>query len=158
MRVTDTHVYFWEGPFSNWDNCHFTDEVANLKFHNTEQAFMYWKARQFKDYVTCQEIARETDPKRVKALGRAIKNYNDKEWAEVRFDVMVMVNKYKFSQNPYYGKMLTNTAPKILVEASPYDKVWGVGLGQDDEKILDEKNWLGENLLGKALMEVRKLI
>jgi len=69
---------------------------------------------------------------------------------------MIAVNYAKFSSSHFMKDAILSTYPKILVEASPYDKIWGVGLGENDDLILDEKNWDGMNLLGKALMNVRK--
>ena len=155
MITTDTHVYFWNGIYSNWDNCHFEDFSTGIKFKNSEQAFMWYKAQVFSDVETMELIQKESNPKLVKALGRQVKNFNDAMWNELRFDKMVYVNELKFSQNPYYGQILKNTGTRILVEASPYDKIWGVGLLETDPLIYDEKNWKGLNLLGKALIEVR---
>lgn len=157
MKITDTHVYFWRGFLSNWHPAQFKDSLASdLIFSNTEQAFMFWKARQFKDYAASQEIARTTDPQKVKKLGRAIKNFNEAEWNEHKFHYMVYANTLKFHQNNELARQLAGTKDKTLVEASPYDIIWGVGLAEDDPLILEEKNWCGQNLLGKALMEVRK--
>ncbi len=158
MRETYTHVYFWAGMYSNWDNAHFIDPLNSLHFHNTEQAFMWYKAHFFQDKQTAQLISVETDPKAVKGLGRRIDKYDDKAWSCVRFGMMVYVNYLKFSQNPYYMQALKLTENKTLVEASPSDCVWGVGLAEEDDLILNQKNWRGQNLLGKALMEVRKLL
>lgn len=158
MRTTDTHVYFWEGPFSNWDNCHFDDYSTGIHFSNTEQAFMWQKARFFGDINTQKAIEYVIDPKEVKVLGRKILGYNEKTWQLVRQSLMAYVNYLKFTQNAYYNRILVNTENKILVEASPYDKIWGVGLPEENDLILDEKNWLGQNLLGKALMDVRELL
>ena len=155
MITTDTHVYFWNGIYSNWGNCHFEDFSTGIKFKNSEQAFMWYKAQVFSDVETMELIQKESNPKLVKALGRQVKNFNDAMWNELRFDKMVYVNELKFSQNPYYGQILKNTGTRILVEASPYDKIWGVGLLETDPLIYDEKNWKGLNLLGKALIEVR---
>ena len=155
MKTTETHVYFWNGIYSNWDNCHFTDPKSCLKFENSEQAFMWYKADTFKDDRIRKLIEVTSNPKIVKGLGRQIENYDESIWDRDRFDKMVYVNELKFSQNPFYGKALLNTENRIIVEASPYDKIWGVGLLEDDPLILDEKNWKGLNLLGKALREVR---
>lgn len=155
MKTTATHVYFYgtREIYSNWNNAHFTEN--GITFHNSEQAFMWHKADFFKDTLIRDKIAQEVNPKEVKALGRLVAGYDDIKWNEVRYGYMVHVNILKFKQNPFYHLTLFNTADRILVEASPYDKIWGVGLGENDPLILDEKNWLGGNLLGKALMEVR---
>jgi ribA/ribD-fused uncharacterized protein len=157
MRTTNTHVYFWRGPFSNWHPASFKDPAASdLVFSNTEQAFMYWKARHFKDYSISQEIARTPNPQEAKKLGRSVEGYNEEEWSQVRVNIMTHVNYFKFIQNQDLYNELMGTGSRILVEASPYDKIWGVGLREEDERILDDKNWQGLNLLGESLMKVRK--
>lgn len=155
MKTTDTHVYFWDGPFSNWTNAPFFDNVAQVQFYNTEQAFMYYKSFFFGDHGTLAKIIIEFSPSEVKQLGRQIKGYDDKAWQAVRYGYMVYVNYLKFSKNEDFKNVLLETKGKTLVEASPYDRVWGVGLREDDPFILDETKWQGQNLLGKALMDVR---
>jgi ribA/ribD-fused uncharacterized protein len=107
------------------------------------------------DKVTDTHVYFWGDPSVAKDLGREVRNYNDEQWSVVRFGYMVDVCFEKFKQNPHRLETLLSTGDRIIVEASPHDRVWGVGLHWTDEKILDEKNWKGENLLGKALMRVR---
>ena len=83
------------------------------------------------------------------------KNYKDKIWASRRYQAMVDALTAKF-QDPELKRILLNTGDRILVEASPYDRIWGIGLSEQSPFIYDEKNWKGQNLLGKALMEVRE--
>ena len=99
-------------------------------------------------------IARATQPDKAKALGRAVQNYDDAVWSSVRYDKMVEVLRAKFKE-PFMRDILLRTGDRIIVEASPYDRIWGVGLDVEDTRILDENQWRGQNLLGKALMEVR---
>lgn len=156
LRVTDTHVYFWGSVFSNFYKCSF--ELLGQKFSSSEQAFMWCKAKAFKDEEIAGEILKTSDPKKAKSLGRKVKNYDDAKWDMVRYDLMVKVNKAKFSQNKGLLTILKDTGSRKLVEASPLDKIWGVGLHYEDDTILDESNWVGKNLLGEALMEVRDLL
>ena len=81
-------------------------------------------------------------------------------WECVRYGFMVYANYLKYSQNPDLAQKLLSTKDKVLVEASPSDLVWGIGLGENqDISILDdEKNWRGRNLLGESLMRVRILL
>ncbi len=155
-RITDTHVYFWGSVFSNWAEAHF--EHDGEIFENSEQAFIWEKALCFKDYEIANKILLINDPKLVKALGRKVKNFDDNIWLKKRYQVMLDVCYAKFQQNPELKKILLSTGNKIIVEASLYDKIWGVGLHWKDDAILDKSNWKGENLLGKILMEVRNKI
>ncbi len=155
-RETDTHVYFWRGEFSNWYPCIFRYE--DHTFYNSEQAFMWVKAKFFDDDEIAKQLLVETNPQYAKALGRKVKNFNDEMWAVASFPAMIAVNYAKWSSSHFMMDTILSTNPKILVEASPYDKIWGVGLRQDDDLILDKNNWKGMNLLGKALMNVRKEI
>lgn len=161
MKTTDTHVYFWRGPFSNWHRKAglITDTLNDgLSFHTSETHFMYWKALFFMDHRVAGLLEKEADPALSKKLGREIVGYDDKLWSCVRLGYMVLSNWFKFSQNPDLAKELLDTGDRVLVEASPYDTVWGVGLGEDDPLILDKVNWRGTNLLGVALMRVRTML
>lgn len=158
MKETDTHIYFWNGPFSNWHPAVITDLDNGKKYLNSQQAFMWYKAITFGDLDTAKKIEETPDPRTVKNLGREVKDYNDIQWARIRYDVMRKVNWWKFTQIQAYQEELMSTGEKILVEASPYDLIWGVGLSEDDPLILDEKNWKGQNLLGRVLMEIREMI
>lgn len=150
---TDTHVYFWrnKAPFSNFYRRPFTYKGYDLQF--SEQGFMLEKANLF-DLSKVEAIARAIQPDKAKALGRAVQNYDDAVWSSVRYDKMVEVLRAKFKE-PLMRNILLRTGDRVIVEASPYDRVWGVGLGMEDARILDEKNWRGQNLLGKALMDIR---
>lgn len=154
MRYTDTHVYFFtdQAPFSNFYKTRFYYKGYNLQF--SEQGFMIEKALLF-DKSKASLIAYETHAYQVKMLGRKVRNYNDTKWNEVRYDKMVEVLRAKFSQNEDLKQILLETGDRTLVEGSPYDKIWGVKIDWQDDKILDEKNYKGLNLLGKALMQVR---
>lgn len=162
MKTIPTHVYFYSGRevFSNWHStpAQFRDPITGLVFDNTEQAFMQRKGSFFGDDAIAAEAAAETDPRAVKGLGRKVAGYDDKSWECVRLGYMTYVNLLKYQQNAHFADELLATGDRILVEASPYDKVWGVGLGEEDPLILDSANWKGRNLLGEALMTVRRLI
>ena len=157
MKETLTHIYFWGSIYSQWAKCSFKDE-SNRIFSTAEQFMMYHKALLFGDTATAEAILKTNDPKKQKALGRLVKGFNEDLWNSNKFNIVVKGNLLKFSQSENLKKQLLSTENKVLVEGSPYDTVWGVGLKYDDPKILDEKNWQGENLLGKALMEVRKTL
>lgn len=159
MRVTDKHIFFWGEFPSNWYKCHFIAEVdgKELEFFNSEQYFMWKKAKFFKDEDIAQRILLEgKNPKTAKSLGRLVKNYDDAAWNKVRYDIMVEANMLKYSQNEDLKKQLLSKEfeGKGFIEASPLDRIWGIGRGEE-EALDDESNWRGQNLLGKALDEVR---
>ena len=153
-RITDKYVFFWGSEFSNWFECDFTYKLH--KFKNSEQAFMWEKAIYFGDKETAEKILVTPSPNQNKKLGRKVKNFNAEEWLRVGYDIMVAVNMAKFEQNEKLRQILLSTEDRIIVEASPYDTIWGIGLYWEDDRVLDENKWRGQNLLGKALMEVRE--
>jgi hypothetical protein len=122
-------------------------------FANSEQAFMWEKATTFGDYETANQILITTAPNKAKALGRKVKNYNEQIWNEKRYKIMYDVCFAKFSQNEDLKNELLNH--DNFVEASPYDVVWGIGMGEWEEGIEDPKNWKGLNLLGKVLDDLK---
>ena len=100
MKITEDYVYFCMSDiYSNWYPAKFQDLITGIRFDNTEQAFMWQKARFFLDTDVMDEIVGTSNPKEVKALGRKIRDYNDKSWNCVRYGFMVYVNYLKFSQN-----------------------------------------------------------
>jgi hypothetical protein len=153
-RITDKYVFFWGSELSNWHNCIF--QYKGEVFHNTEQAFMWEKAKFFGDAEIAKEIIKTPNPKENKALGRKIRGFDSERWMIAAFPIMVAVNFAKYHQNPKLLEILQSTGDKIIVEASPYDKIWGIGIHWEDDDCLDETKWKGMNLLGKALVEVRK--
>lgn len=156
-RVTDTHVYFWGGCFSQWAKSNFTDDETKKHFDSCEKYMMYNKAKLF-DKSFCDPILKCNDPKEIKKMGKQIKNFDQVVWDEHKYKIVVRGNYLKFAQDEQLKSVLISAGDRIFVEASPYDKIWGVGLYEDDDNILDEKNWAGENLLGKAITDVSKMI
>lgn len=154
FRETDKAVYFWGGPLSQWKRCLFTDNEKN--YTSAEQYMMRAKALLFKDTRIADLILSTNDPKEVKALGREISGFSEDLWNQHKLNIVIQGNILKFSQDETLKKTLLDTGDKLLVEGSPYDVVWGVGLEWSDPAIEDEKNWRGQNLLGVALMEVRR--
>lgn len=152
-RETNTHVYFLRGVFSNFQKASFI--YKGLSFENTEQAFMWEKARHFGDMESCSLILSSSTPMEAKGLGRGVKGYVDKEWDKVRYGYMLEVNRQKYLQNESFLKILLSTEDKILVECNGKDRVWSCGYYATDLRSLDETRWCGRNLLGKVLMELR---
>jgi len=160
MKVTNKYIYFWGDFPSNWYKCHFSIEKdgKQLNFYNSEQYFMWIKAKTFGDEEIANKILKQgIDPRNAKKLGRLVKNYDDNIWNEKRYQVMVEANMLKFSQNEKLKRLLLNREfdGKHFVEASPLDHIWGIGCAEN--KALDDKsNWNGLNLLGQVLDEVRE--
>ena len=158
------YVFFWEtskntlneGCFSQWQESYF--EVGNIEYSCAEQFMMANKADLFNDFKTLERILNENNPKKIKKLGREIINFDESIWNNNKYSIVINGNYFKFTQNDNMKKILLNTGNKIIVEASPYDKIWGVGLIENDEDIHNPNKWLGENLLGFALMEIRDII
>lgn len=156
--ITDTHVYFYGGVLSQWYPCQFKIDRRTYTFNCAEQFMMWNKAALFKDSKMMWAIIESTSPREQKALGRQVKDFNLERWQKVARNIVVAGNFAKFSQNTELKDYLLNTGEKILVEASPTDIVWGVGLAKDNPLILDSKNWLGQNWLGECLTIVRDII
>ena len=152
-RTTATQLFFLRGVFSNFYPASFV--YKGVTFSNSEQAFMWEKSRHFGDTVSCTAILNTTDPVKAKALGRAVKGYNDKEWDKVRYGYMLEVNHAKYGQSEKLSKILKDTKDLELIETNPRDKVWAIALPANDDRVLDRTKWQGQNLLGKVLMEVR---
>jgi len=152
MKTTDTHIYFSGGPLSNFYPANFT--LEGEKFNRSEQAYMWHKALAFNAPQKAKYILEEQDPHKQKALGRSVSDYVEKTWAELREEVMFQACYAKFSQNPELKKLLLETGDRVLVEARE-DPVWGIGIPLHSNRIHNETQWEGENLLGKTLMKVR---
>lgn len=113
------------------------------------------KAALFGDQEIRAQVLQATTPEAAKALGRKVRGFNNEEWLQHRYDIVVRANQAKFSQNPELNTYLKGTGARIIVEASPVDSIWGIGLTKDDAKANNPNLWEGLNLLGFALMQVR---
>ena len=120
-----------------------------------EQYMMAKKAECFGDEDALEQILSAKDPAQMKALGRQVRGFDAKVWDEIKFSVVLNASYLKFSQNAPLREFLLQTGSKILVEASPVDKIWGIGLGASDENAQNPTKWRGQNLLGFALMRAR---
>jgi ribA/ribD-fused uncharacterized protein len=154
-------VFFWkpqnaainESCLGQWQLSIFTVDID--EYSCAEQYMMAEKARLFKDKEVCSSIMESNDPKEMKALGKKVRNFDQTIWDKVKYSIVLNGNYYKFSQNEKIRNYLVSTENKILVEASPMDTIWGIGLGKENEKAYNPNTWRGKNLLGFALMEVR---
>ncbi|UXN02542.1 NADAR family protein [Bartonella sp. HY406] len=139
--------------FSQWWIDEFT--ISGEKFCCMEQYMMAAKARLFGDEDMRLLIMANKDPKSIKALGRGVRGFDESVWDRFKYSIVSNGNYYKFLQNKPLLDFILSTSSRILVEASPYDKVWGIGLQESDENVDNPKFWRGENLLGFALTQIR---
>lgn len=152
---TATMVLFWQPPgvFGQWTHSEFHEDGA--RYVCAEQYMMAEKARLFGDEATRAKILATASPREHKALGRQVRGFVQDVWERERLAIVIRANRAKFGQNPDMRRALLATGDKLLVEASPLDTIWGVGLRADDPRIHDPAQWRGLNLLGEALMTVR---
>lgn len=160
------YIFFWghtqkgdeitKSCFSQWYPCSFVAD--GVTYNTAEQYMMAQKALLFQDEKVFEEIMEAKHPKQYQALGRKVRGFNQKLWDEKKGQIVIDGNYAKFSQNKPLKEFLLTTGDRVLVEASPYDKVWGIKLAQDTPNIENPTIWKGENLLGFALMEVREML
>jgi ribA/ribD-fused uncharacterized protein len=157
-------LYFWghnkerfglKACLSNWFPSEFKDETGII-YYNMEQWMMKKKAELFGDEYYGNEIMKTNNPKTIKTLGRQIRNFNEQVWIQNREHIVYTGCFLKFSQNLELKDFLLSTGDRMLVEASPFDKIWGIGLNEKDAKSIKSSQWPGLNLLGKCLMGVRE--
>lgn len=171
MRTTDKYILFWDGRLSNFypydTKMHSVNNVKPLTikafgktFPTSEHLFMYIKAKTFNDEESAQKILKVKRPEQAKLLGRKVKNFDKEIWDKECHDAMFLAVYSKFSQHEDLKKYLLQDKfnDKQFVEGSTYDIIWGIGLHWRDKNADDEKNWRGENKLGKILNEVRELL
>lgn len=127
-------------------------------YNCSEQFMMFGKAMVFNDKIIGDKILRSASPKTHKSLGRKVSNFDADIWSSTSVEIVTLGNYLKFTQNNTLKNILSDTGDSILVEASPYDKLWGVGIKFDNKKIYDKTKWKGLNLLGEVLMSVRDAI
>lgn len=142
--------------FSQWWLSSFVDEEHS--YPTAEHYMMAGKAKTFKDESIFAKILETPSPQDVKSLGRKVKNFNPATWEQVKYEIVKQGNYLKFSQHESLKRFLLQTGSKIIVEASPYDAIWGIGLAESDEAAKSVHTWQGQNLLGFALMEVRDIL
>jgi ribA/ribD-fused uncharacterized protein len=143
------------GPtcLSQWFPAPFS--VDGCRYPTAEHWMMAEKARLFGDEETLERILGAPTPGAAKKLGRAVRNFDDARWKEKRFAIVVAGSLHKFAQNEPLASFLRSTGTRVLVEASPVDRIWGIGLSKDAPEAQDPRRWRGLNLLGFALMEAR---
>jgi hypothetical protein len=158
MKIKSGYALFWktEDYMSNWHLSPFT--IDGVRFNCAEQWMMYAKAMLFGDTAIAQEVLAEPIPRNQKALGRKVKGFVSEVWENECFAIMVKGCLQKFLQNPHLKEQLLATDDLVLVEASPHDTIWGIGMDENHLDATNPEKWLGLNLLGLVLMEVRRLL
>ncbi|MEU6205045.1 NADAR family protein [Micromonospora musae] len=158
------YLFFWghrpqpdgsvgAGCLSQWWPAPFAD--GERSFATAEHWMMWQKARLFGDEETAEHILAAAHPHRAKSLGRQVRGFDETRWAAARYDIVVAGSVAKFGQHPRLRDFLLGTGDRVLVEASPMDRVWGIGLAARDPRVDDPDAWRGANLLGFALMDAR---
>jgi ribA/ribD-fused uncharacterized protein len=159
MKKTDKFTFFWKSNecFSNWYMSDFTNDLPNkIKYNCSEQCFMHQKALLFGDEDVAKQILKTKHPRDQKVLGRTVKNFDASLWELMAKKLMYEVNKLKFTQNPELFKQLIDTGNTLIVEASPFDKIWGIGMDENHKNVENKSLWLGTNWLGEVLTQLRE--
>jgi ribA/ribD-fused uncharacterized protein len=146
--------YFYGGLFSQWASTPF--DLCDICYYTAEHYMMAEKARLFHDDLMWKRIVTIEDPRRAKQYGRRVRGFNQSMWDECKFKIVVKGNYEKFKQNKEAQEYLKRYMDHVIVEASPFDSIWGVGLSVSEcQEYNDPYYWKGENLLGFAIMEAR---
>jgi ribA/ribD-fused uncharacterized protein len=155
-ETKDGFTFFWrpDSPFSQWHACTFV--VDGRTFGCAEQFMMHGKAILFGDADVAAQILDAPDPRAHKALGRKVRNFDDHAWKKAREEIVYAGNHAKFTQNPALLEVLLATAGTELVEASPTDRIWGIGMTSSNPNATDRTKWRGQNLLGGILTRLRE--
>jgi ribA/ribD-fused uncharacterized protein len=144
------------GCLSQWWPAPFT--VDGVEYPTAEHFMMAYKALLFGDEAMAARIMAAEQPGQAKFWGRQVSGFDEAVWVEHRYDIVVRGNTAKFTAHSELAEYLLATGDRVLVEASRVDRVWGIGLAPEDERARHPAQWLGENLLGFALMEVRSVL
>lgn len=164
VTVRGNFVLFWGGWPSQWypegerSALPASFVVDGIKYPFAETWMMAEKARLFGDDKTLAKILKAKYPRAVKELGREVTPFSPSKWDRVSPRVVYEGNLFKFGQNAGLRRLLMATGDKTIVEASPDDTLWGIGMYMSDPRATQPRKWLGKNLLGKALMKVRKTL
>lgn len=154
--MADRFHFFWGGPFSQFAKAPF--ELDGQRFATAEHYMMWRKAQLFGDADAAAKILAAKTPGEAKGLGRKVRRFNHQVWDREKRGIVRAGSLGKYQQNAMFKGRLLATAPALLVEASPMDTIWGIGLAADDPRAEDPSQWLGENLLGQILTETREIL
>jgi len=154
--MVEAFTFFWKHRLSQWHRAPFI--VGGVMFTHAEQYMMYAKALLFGDREAASKILAAETPQEQQAIGREVRGFDESVWVLFREGIVFVANYARFSQNPDQRELLFSTRGTTLAEASPHDRVWGIGLAADDPRALDRSQWLGLNLLGETLTRVREAL
>lgn len=154
MTEQEKFTFFWAGTFSQWEISEFT--FLDMKFNRAEQFMMFCKAMVFNDYESARKIMASDNPSEQKKIGRQVNGFDVDVWAVIAKDIVYTGSYCKYTQNTKLQTKLLDTEGTTLVEASPYDKIWGIGLTEDDPLAWRRDTWDGKNWLGEVLDLVRE--
>lgn len=163
--VAVKYLHFWghqrepdgtagKGGLSQWFEAPFV--VGGVRYLTAEHWMMAEKARLFSDPEAERAAIEAANPALAKAAGRTVRDFDDAVWERERFEIVVRGNTHKFAAYPDMREFLLRTGSRVLVEASPRDRIWGIGMGANNENAENPAAWRGLNLLGFALMEARE--
>ncbi len=149
-------TFFWRSasPFSQWHPCTFV--VDGVTYGTAEQYMMHGKALLFGDHAIAELILGTNDPREQKALGRRVAGFDQEVWTRECRGIVYRGNHAKFTQNPELRAALLATAGTTIVEASPLDRIWGIGLGENHPDATNRSKWRGRNWLGEVLTQLRE--
>ena len=152
-------TFFWKSasPFSQWHESTYTLVINDVpyQYNCAEQGMMHGKALLFGDLEVAAQILAAVSPREMKALGRMVRGFDDLTWKQYRQEIVYRNSVAKFTQNRHLCEALLNTMDDYLVEASPFDKIWGIGVKEADARKMCHEKWPGLNLLGRILTRVR---
>mmetsp|Transcript_8269 Transcript_8269/g.10833 ORF Transcript_8269/g.10833 Transcript_8269/m.10833 type:complete len:180 (+) Transcript_8269:85-624(+) len=155
-----SYHYFWGGPttFSQWLPSKY--ELEGFEYICAEQGMMHGKALLFNDHSTAEKIMQTSNPKIMKSLGRKVEGFDNKIWEQSREEIVYRNSVAKFTQSPELMEALISVGSLeigsvVLVEASPFDRIWGIGMNEKTARATPPAQWIGLNLLGIILTRVR---
>lgn len=154
--VAEAFTFFWKHRLSQWHRAPFV--VGGVTFLCAEQYMMYAKALLFGDREAAARILAAETPGEQQAIGREVRGFDETVWVLFREGIVYTGSYARFSQDADQRELLFATRGTTLVEASPHDRVWGIGLAANDPRALDRSKWLGLNLLGEILTRVREAL
>ena len=165
MKITETKVFFWAGPLSNWvkvkDGILIPAELSidgnEFRLPTSEHIFMYLKATLFRDREMAEKIIEAPSPRIAKSYGRKVRGFQEDIWRKHREEAMMTAVRLRFDSDPKFREYLCQDRfkGKEFVEANPYDYVWSCGYLEDDPRCESPEIWPGLNLLGKILTKIR---